>query len=141
MPLTPDPLELEPLVRQLYAALAAGDRAALLALLAPEFHAHFAPGLPFGVGGDHDGAEAAITDGWWELGRRYRMRAEPEEWIPVGDGRLIVRGTYRGSARATGTDVKAEFIHVWGGADGRLTSVRQLTDTVQWTQALTPNLF
>jgi 2-(1,2-epoxy-1,2-dihydrophenyl)acetyl-CoA isomerase len=132
---------IEPLVRQIYPALAAGDADALRVLLHPDFQAHFADGLPFGIGGDRDGVDAAITDGWWEIGRAYRMSAEPEEWIGTEDGRLVVRGFYRGTARATGNEVVAEFVHLWAGADGRLTSLRQLTDTVQWTQALTPNLF
>lgn len=137
----PSKSDIESLVRQAYPALAAGDADALRALLHPDFQAHFADGLPFGIGGDHAGADAAITDGWWEIGRAYRMSTEPEEWIDAADGRLIVRGVYRGSARATGSEVVAEFVHLWAGAEGRLTSLRQLTDTVQWTQALMPNLF
>ena len=43
------------LARALYAALAAGDREQLDALLHPEFTGRTAEGMPFGIGGDHDG--------------------------------------------------------------------------------------
>jgi len=46
------------LARALYAALAAGDREQLDALLHPEFTGHTAEGMPFGIGGDHDGPTA-----------------------------------------------------------------------------------
>ena len=39
--------------RALYAALAAGDRDQLDALLHPEFTGRTAEGMPFGIGGDH----------------------------------------------------------------------------------------
>jgi ketosteroid isomerase-like protein len=137
---TSTPPGLEELVRSVYSALALGDADALRELLDPDFAAHFADGLPFGIGGDHVGPDAAIHDAWWELGRAFRVQAEPEEWIHTRDGRLLVRGFYRGTGRSSGTAVEAEFNHLWAGRGGRLTSLRQLTDTVRWMQALTPNL-
>jgi 2-(1,2-epoxy-1,2-dihydrophenyl)acetyl-CoA isomerase len=136
---TSTPAWLEPLVRRIYPALAQGDADALRELLDPDFAAHFADGLPFGIGGDHVGADAVIRDAWWEIGRAYRMRAEPEEWLATEDGRLLVRGFYRGTGRSSGTAIEAEFTHLWAGQDGRLTSLRQLTDTARWMQALAPN--
>ena len=41
------------LARALYAALAAGDRDQLDALLHPGFTGRTAEGMPFGIGGDH----------------------------------------------------------------------------------------
>jgi 2-(1,2-epoxy-1,2-dihydrophenyl)acetyl-CoA isomerase len=128
--------DLEPLVRRLYDALAHGEADALTELLDPEFEARFAEGLPLGIGGRRVGPEAAIRDGWWAIGRSYKLRAEPEEWIPTSDGRLLVLGVYRGHARATGASVDAAFAHLWAGRRGRLVGLRQLTDTARWVAAL-----
>ena len=129
---------MEPLVRQVYGALAAGDAAALRELLDPAFEAEFADGLPFGIGGVHRGARAAIDDGWWAIGRAFELRADAMDWIPTVDGRLLVLGAYRGRARSTGRPVEAGFAHLWTARDGRLTALRQFTDTARWTAALEP---
>jgi ketosteroid isomerase-like protein len=126
-------------VQRFYATLGKADADGVRDLIAPDFEAHFAKGLPLGVGGHHKGAEATITDGWWAMGKVYRMTAVPEEWIPTNDGRLVVLGAYRGHARATGKEVDASFVHVWTLSDGRLTSLVQITDTSLWTAALEPD--
>jgi ketosteroid isomerase-like protein len=46
------------LARALYAALAAGDRDQFDALLHPEFTGRTAEGMPFSIGGQHDGPAA-----------------------------------------------------------------------------------
>lgn len=130
--------DVRPLVERLYAALAAGDEAALRALLAPGFRQTLSAGMPHGVGGVHDGPDAAIRDGWWAIGAAFRVLAEPEEWLPAGAGRLVVTGTYRGTARATRRPVTARFAHVWTAADGRLTALEQITDTACWAAATAP---
>jgi ketosteroid isomerase-like protein len=126
------------LVERLYAALAAGDAAGVEALLAPDFDGRFADGMPFGIGGRKVGAVEARRDAWWEIGRAFRVRVEPEEWIECSDGRLLVIGTYVGRARSTGRDFEAAFAHLWRAREGRLTSVHQFTDTALWADALGP---
>jgi ketosteroid isomerase-like protein len=120
------------LVERVYAALGSGDRDTLLAVLAPDFQAQAAAGMPLGIGGQIDGAEAMVAF-WWTLGASYSVRPEPEEWIACEDGRLLVVGTYRGRERATGHVVEAAFDHLWTARDDRLVALRQLTDTVRWT--------
>lgn len=124
------------LVRGVYTALAAGDAAALGTLLAPAFEAEVAEGMPLGLGGCRRGAEAMIRDTWWPIGRAYAVRPEPQEWILCEDGRLLVLGRYRGRARASGRPLDAGFAHLWTARDGRLTALRQLTDTARWVAAL-----
>jgi 2-(1,2-epoxy-1,2-dihydrophenyl)acetyl-CoA isomerase len=57
------------LARALYAALASGDRSQLDALLHPEFTGRIAEGMPFGIGGDHDGPAAMRRNGWGAIAR------------------------------------------------------------------------
>ncbi len=123
--------------RSLYRALAAGDREALGRLLHPDFVGHAADGLPLGAGGAHVGPEAMRREVWWQLGRHYRVEAHPDEFHALDDGRLLVTGHYRGEGRRSGKKLEAAFHHVIGfAADGRMTSLDQLTDTAAWIEAL-----
>jgi ketosteroid isomerase-like protein len=81
--------------RALYAALAAGDREQLDVLLHPEFTGRTAEGMPFGIGGDHDGPAAMRRNGWGAIARHFEARAEPERFLDLADGRLLVTGRYR----------------------------------------------
>jgi ketosteroid isomerase-like protein len=121
------------LVDGLYAALAAGDRDAVLAILHPQFVATFTEGLPDGIGGTHHGHDA-IDRGWWAIGRAYAVRAEPDEYIDCSDGRLLVIGRYRGYHRRTGRLLDAAFAHLWSETGGKLNRLRQLTDSARWLE-------
>ena len=123
--------------QQLYRALAAGGREALSTLLHPGFVGHATDGLPLNMGGRHDGPEAMRRDLWWTIGRHYKVEAQPEDYGVLDDGRLFVAGHYRGEGRASGRRLDAAFIHLIGfAADGRIASLRQLTDSAAWVDAL-----
>jgi ketosteroid isomerase-like protein len=128
-------LTVRELVERLYEALAAGDAEGVEALLVADFDGRFAPGMPGGIGGRKQGAVAARRDAWWEIGRAFRVRVQPEEWIECTDGRLLVVGRYVGRARSTGVAFEAPFAHLWSGREGRLASVHQFTDTALWSAA------
>jgi 2-(1,2-epoxy-1,2-dihydrophenyl)acetyl-CoA isomerase len=126
------------LVAALYPTLAAGDRAELARLVAPDFEGRLTESLPFGIGGIHHGLEAQIEEGWWAFGRAWAVRVEPSEWIDCADGRLLVLGRYVGRARASGVPVDAAFAHLWSARDGRLCAIWHLTDSALLLQALGP---
>jgi 2-(1,2-epoxy-1,2-dihydrophenyl)acetyl-CoA isomerase len=123
--------------RALYRALAAGDRDALDELLSAEFIGHAAERLPLNMGGEHRGAEAMRRNLWWKIGKHFKVEAQPDEFRVLDDGGLLVAGHYRGVARRSGRPLDAEFTHVLAfDADWRITSLRQLTDTAAWIEAL-----
>ena len=124
------------LVAALYPALAKGDRQAVSALLDPDFEGTVTAGLPGGTGGVHRGRDAMIEEVWWALGRLFRVRAEPCQWMTCPDGRLLVIGRYVGSGRASGAPLDAAFVHLWSAEAGRLTAIWQLTDSVRFVEAL-----
>jgi len=62
--------------------------------------------------------------------------AEPEAYLEVSDGRVLVTGTYVGAARQTGKPVRARFMHLLSFADGKICALEQLTDSQQWVSAL-----
>lgn len=123
--------------KSLYQALAAGDREAINALLSADFIGHAAQGLPLNMGGEHRGAEAMQRNLWWKIGKHFKVEAQPDELRVLEDGSLLVTGHYRGVARQSGRTLDAEFTHVLRfDLDGRITSLRQLTDTAAWIEAL-----
>ncbi|MGE0219847.1 nuclear transport factor 2 family protein [Mycolicibacterium sp.] len=123
--------------QRLYDALKAGDRDALAAVLTPDFVGHATENLPLDMGGEHVGPEAMQRDLWWRIGRNYVASAEPEEMCALDDGRLMVRGRYRGRGRASGNPLDAEFIHLLNfDTSGRISALRQLTDSAAWVHAL-----
>ena len=125
------------LARELYRALAAGDRDGLDRLLSDDFVGHAAEGLPLGMGGEHRGREAMQRNLWWKIGEHFKVEARPDEFRVIDDGDLLVSGHYRGIARRSGRALDAEFTHVLRfDHDGRISSLRQLTDTAAWIDAL-----
>jgi 2-(1,2-epoxy-1,2-dihydrophenyl)acetyl-CoA isomerase len=123
------------LARSLYAALAAGDRDRLDALLHPDFVGEIAEGMPFGIGGRHEGASAMRRNGWGAIARHFTARAEPERFIEIGEQRLLVTGRYRGEGRQGGSKLDAAFAHLMAFEGERIRSLEQYTDTARWCEA------
>jgi 2-(1,2-epoxy-1,2-dihydrophenyl)acetyl-CoA isomerase len=123
------------LARTLYAALSAGDREQLDALLHPEFTGRTAEGMPFGIGGDHDSPAAMRRNGWAAIARHFEAHAEPEAFLDLADGRLLVTGRYRGRGKQGGGALDAAFAHLIAIDRGRIKSLEQFTDTARWHDA------
>ena len=123
------------IARALYAALASGDRDQLDALLHPEFTGRTAEGMPFGIGGDHDTPAAMRRNGWGKIARHFEARAEPERFLDLADGRLLVTGRYRGHGKQGGAPLDAAFAHLIAIDQGRIKSLEQYTDTARWHDA------
>lgn len=121
--------------QRLYDAFAARDPQAILDALTDDCVGIVSDGMPLGVGGRHEGARAMLGNVWGPVFANYEMHVEPNELLPSGDDRVTVVGTYRGTVRETGEPVEAAFAHVLRIRDGRISELRQITDTVRWTPA------
>lgn len=120
------------LARRLYDAFAREDADALMSILSKEFVGTVSDGMPDGVGGVHRGPQAMLTDVWARIAERWDVCPEPDEYLPVVDGRVVVVGRYRGRSRDEQSAVDAVFAHILSfGADG-ITALHQITDTKQW---------
>src|ERR1700679_1020699 len=126
------------LARHLYEALASGDAGSVRQLLHPSFTGRGTEGLPLGLGGDYDSPEAMTEDFWWAIGRHYRARAEPSQFLPLADGGLLVLGRYTGTARDGGGRLHAAFAHVLRFTGGQISELAHYTDTARWAGALAP---
>ncbi|MCK1642143.1 enoyl-CoA hydratase/isomerase family protein [Bradyrhizobium sp. 157] len=126
------------LARTLYAALAAGDRDQLDRLLHPSFVGRTAEGMPFGIGGQHDGPAAMRRNGWGAIARHFEARAEPEQFCDLADGRLLVTGRYRGRGKQNGAALDAAFAHLITVEEGKIRALEQFTDTARWRDAAAP---
>ncbi len=122
--------------QRLYKALGTGDATAIDELLAPAFVGRTTAGLPLGLGGTYLGPQAMRDEFWWRIGEHFRLRAEPESFELLGDDRLQVTGTYRGTGRATGRPVEAAFVHVLTFDGDLISALTQLTDTAPWHAAI-----
>ena len=57
----------------------------------------------------------------------------PETLLEDGET-VVALGRYRGTFRATGRPLDAQFVHAWTVRDGRVTRFQQYTDTVQFAR-------
>ncbi len=126
------------LARAFYEALASGHREQLDALLHPDFVGHFAEGMPFGIGGRHDSPAATRRDGWRVIAKHFEARAEPDRFLELPDGGLLVTGRYRGRGRNGAASLDAAFAHVLAFREGRIVGLEQYTDTARWRDAAGP---
>lgn len=124
------------LARRLYAAFENRDGAELQAVIAESFVGEVTPGLPNGWGGVHRGRDAMVAECWGPVLAKLATRPVPEEFIPTADGRLLVRGTYRGRGRKSDLPHEAQFAHLLSFGDGQIVGLWQLTDSARWIEAL-----
>jgi len=121
----------------LYAAFAAHDGAGILAALHDDFRGEVTPGLPFGAG-EHHGPRAMFADCWGPVFAALDVAPYPDELLLTEDGRVVALGHYRGTARASGRDLDAVFVHVLRFRDGKVVDLIQITDSQRWIEALAP---
>jgi 2-(1,2-epoxy-1,2-dihydrophenyl)acetyl-CoA isomerase len=77
-----------------------------------------------------------LNDCWASVFANFDVRPIPDEYLPVGPGRIVVIGNYVGAARRTRLPLHAAFAHILRIEDGRVTELVQITDTGRWRDAL-----
>ena len=121
-------------VRAAYAALAAYDTDALLAVLDPWIEWVCTEGGPCGgtAVGALDVLDAVLVPAAADWAR---LDVRPERVLSVG-GTVVALGSYLATARGTGATVAARFVHVWDVRDGPIVRVETVADSALLNRAL-----
>jgi uncharacterized protein len=123
-------------VRGMYDDFGRGDVEAVLGRLDQDVEWNEAENSLYADRNPYRGPEAVLEGVFARLGSEWEgFTVTPEKLLDAGD-RVVALGTYRGTHRETGTEVRAQFVHVWGLRDRKVTSFQQYTDTKQFADAV-----
>jgi ketosteroid isomerase-like protein len=112
------------------------DLSAALEFLDPQVEMHAAENFIYATGNPYVGPDAirdgifARVESEWD-----GFSAAHEEILGMGDV-VIARGRYRGTFKATGTSINAEFVHVFRFKNGKIAMWQSYTDTAQFKEAV-----
>ena len=123
------------LIKNLYAAFGVGDVPAVLGGFDPQIRWMEAEGFLYAAGNPYVGPQA-VTEGVFMriVSDVDGFAVVPQNFVDGGDT-VVVEGRYRGTMKATGTPVDAQFAHVWQFRGGKIVRFQQYTDTRQWAGA------
>ena len=124
------------LVKQIYDAFAKGDVATVLGAFDPAIEWREAEGYSFSGGNPYVGPQAIAEGVFQRLGTELGdFRVAVQNMIESGET-VVVEGRYTGTVKETGTQLDAQFAHVWEVKNGRVKRFQQYTDTDQWNVAM-----
>ncbi|MEI7033372.1 nuclear transport factor 2 family protein [Streptomyces pratensis] len=114
-------------VNALYASLAQGDVAALLAGLDERIEWVVPPGLHYG--GTYRGREEVLENVFSRFVSEWQdFTVAPTEVMEAGD-RVVALGHYSATNLATGRPMRTRFVHVWRLRDGVPVHFETVLDT------------
>jgi hypothetical protein len=122
-------------VKGLYEAFAKGDVPTVLGEFDAKIQWNEADGFLYADGNPYVGPQA-VAEGVFQrlVADIDQFAVLPGSFIDAGDT-IVVEGRYKGTMKATGTPVDAQFAHVWHLRDGKVLRFQQYTDTAQWKTA------
>jgi ketosteroid isomerase-like protein len=124
------------IIRNGYAAFAAGDMTQVLAMFTDNIEWIEPTGHVYA--GTFTGADAIVQNVFAPLGSEWESyRVEPDTFVSEGD-QLAALGWVSGTYKATGTAMRARFVHWWTMTDGRASRFEAIEDTVEIAQAVSP---
>ena len=123
------------MVKGLYEAFGKGDVPAVLGAFDAKIQWNEADGFLYADGNPYVGPQAVAEGVFQRLGVDIdQFMVIPQSYVDGGDA-VVVEGRYKGTMKATGKAVDAQFAHVWRLRDGKVISFQQYTDTGQWQKA------
>lgn len=123
-------------IRGVYDAFAEGDVPAVVSAMAPDVEWNEAENFPYADGNPYVGPDAVVEGVFARLGRDWDFWSLAiEEVLDAGDN-VVVLGRYQSRHSETGSDLDAQFAHVWWLEDGKITRFQQLVDTAQVLRAM-----
>jgi len=123
-------------VKRFYRLYAIKDIRSTMDLFDPQVEMHPAENFIYATGKPYVGVDAILgsivtrVEAEWD---GFTMTAD--EILGAGEV-VIARGRYRGTYKATGTPIDAEFVHVFRFKDGKIAMWQSYTDTAQFKEAV-----
>jgi ketosteroid isomerase-like protein len=123
-------------VKRFYRLYAIKDIAATMDLFDPQVEMHPAENFIYATGKPYIGPEAIRSSIFTRVDAEWdKFTATIEEILGAGEV-VIARGRYRGTFKATGTTIDAEFVHVFRFKDRKIAVWQSYTDTAQFKEAI-----
>ena len=124
-------------IKDLYAAIAAGEIQRAASHLDPDADFYITPGLPHQEP-FYKGKEAFVNGVWKQLKMTYvpNIQAQINEYL-TGTDVVTVIGRYLGTAM-TGRAINISFVHSWTVRSGQVIELHVHTDAPSWIEALAP---
>ena len=123
-------------VRSMYDAFGRGDIGFVIGMLDPQVEWNEAENFIYADGNPYKGPQAVLDGVFARIGGEWAgFSATPAEILDAGDT-VVGLGRYRGTCKATGALVDAQFVHVFKFAGGKVVRFQQYTDTAQFRDAV-----
>ena len=124
------------IIRRMYDSFERGDVPAVLGQMDQQIEWKEADNFIYADGNPYVGPQAVLEGVFMRFGSEWEGFAViPEEWLDAGN-HVVVLGTYTGTHKETGREVRAQFAHVWGVKGDRVVRFQQYTDTKQFADAI-----
>jgi hypothetical protein len=82
------------------------------------------------------GPDAVLNNLFMKIGTEWDgFTVHPKSFHAAGDS-VIVEGRYTGTYKSTGKGMDAQFCHVWGVRDGKVSKFQQYLDTAKVQDAM-----
>ena len=119
-------------IQSLYDAFGRGDIGFVIGMLDPRVEWNEAENFIYADRNPYIGPQAVLDGVFARIDAEWDdFSATPEEILGAGDT-AIGLGRYRGTCKATGAHVDAQFVHVFKFAGGKIARFQQFTDTAQF---------
>lgn len=122
-------------VKALYDAFAQGALPAIMDRFDAQIRWMEAESGPLAQTNPHVGAMAVAEGIFMRLAGEIDNFTVNVEQLSGDSMTVTAQGRYRGTVNSTGTELDAQFAHVWTVHDGKVTNFQQYTDTYQWRAA------
>jgi ketosteroid isomerase-like protein len=123
-----------PFIRSLYDAFARGDAATVLAAFDPQIHWREAENFAYADRNPYVGPQQVAEGVFARLMTDWDGFTIDVESIVDGGDLVVTLGRYRGTHKASGQAVDAQFAHAWTVRDGKVVRFQQYTDTLQFAR-------
>lgn len=123
-------------IRDMYDKFSRGDVLGVLGQMDQQIEWKEAENFIYADRNPYVGPQAILEGVFMRLGEEWEnFMVIPEEWLDAGN-HIVVLGTYRGTHKETGREVRAQFAHVWGVRGERVVRFQQYTDTKQFADVV-----